>query len=310
MTITRGVPYVLLASLLATFAALACESKPLKSLAAGEAMAGIGGACQPTSCADLGVTCGEIDDACGATLICGDPCAQGGAGGAQGPCEAVGPTNTPPGTARRARSDGYSGTTEAYATLFELTCADVSECVAACEDAGGQQAMCEASECLPNAEGGDDCLPAPVWTNLDNMRFEGELAEEMTQLILVPGDYHDVLRIDHFALDVPPTATILGITLELRHAGDDGVADESVRIAKKERVGEANRALPGIWSDDLTWVTYGGPEDLWGETWTAEELNADGFGFAFSTAYTRGAGNTRAYVDSARVTVHYEVACE
>jgi hypothetical protein len=310
MTIARAAPRALLASMLAFSLALACESKPLKSPAAGEGVAGVGGACEPTSCEDLGVTCGEVDDGCGVVLRCGDTCAQGGAGGGQGPCVAVEPTGTSPRTASRARSSGYSGTDDAYAGLFELACETAGECKAACEEAGGQQAMCEVSECLPNANGGQDCLPAPVWAKLENIRFENETPEEMTQLILVPGDYHDVLLIDQFELDLPPAAMILGIALELRRAGDEGVADESVRIIKDERVGEANRALPDVWSEDLTRVTYGGPDDLWGESWTAEELNAGGLGFAFSTAYTRAAGNTRAYVDSARVTVHYEVSCE
>jgi len=132
----------------------------------------------------------------------------------------------------------------------------------------------------------------------------------MTQLILVPGNYHDVLLVDHFQLEVPAAATILGITVEVHRAGDDGVADESVRIVKDGRGGESERALPEVWRRDLTWISYGGPDDLWGEDWTVDDLNAGEFGVAFSTAYTRTAGNTRAYVDTARVTVHYEVICD
>jgi len=93
----------------------------------------------------------------------------------------------------------------------------------------------------PARKGGQDCLPAPVWANLDNIQFEDEPTEQMTQLILVPGNYHDVLLVDHFQLEVPAAATILGITVEVHRAGDDGVADESVRIVKGGRVGESDR---------------------------------------------------------------------
>ena len=60
----------------------------------------------------------------------------------------------------------------------------------------------------------------------------------------------------------------------------------------------------------MTPVTYGGADDLWGEHWTPEAVNASDFGLAFSVAYTGAAGNTRAYVDTVRVKVHYEVTCE
>ncbi len=170
--------------------------------------------------------------------------------------------------------------------------------------------MCEASECLAAPEGGKDCLPAPVWANVDNIRFEDESAEQMTQLILVPSDYHDALLVDQFALDVPAGATVLGITVEIRRAADESVADDSMRIIKRGRTGYSERALPSAWNQDLAWISYGGSDDLWGEEWTPDDINAGDFGIAFSAAFTGAVGNTRAYVDAARVTVRYEISCE
>ncbi|HKY41082.1 MAG TPA: hypothetical protein VJN18_34350 [Polyangiaceae bacterium] len=152
--------------------------------------------------------------------------------------------------------------------------------------------------------------PSHLFANLDNIQFEDEPVDQMTQIIVVPGDYHDVLLLDQFELEVPTGASILGLTVEIRRAGNDSVADDSVRIVKGGRVGEAERALAAVWSEDLTWVTYGGSEDLWGEDWTAENLTAADFGVAFSTSYTLAAGNTRAYVDAVKVTVRYEVSCD
>jgi len=170
--------------------------------------------------------------------------------------------------------------------------------------------MCDASTCLAPADGPQNCLPAPIWSNLDNLQFEGEAVENMTQIILVPGDYHDYLFADELALEVPPDAKILGLTVQVRRAGDDGVADDSVRIIKNGQIGDAERAQAGVWNEDLVSVSYGGPGDLWGEEWTPQDVNAPDFGVAFAAAYTRPAGNTRAYVDSVSVTVRYEVACE
>lgn len=170
--------------------------------------------------------------------------------------------------------------------------------------------MCDASECLASPQGGRTCLPAPIWSSLDNLKFDGESLEQMTQIILVPGEYRDYLLADELAFEIPAAATILGVSVEIRRAGNDGVADDSVRIIKGGRIGQVERAQAGVWSQDLTSITYGGPDDLWGEQWTPEDVGADDFGVALATAYTRPAGNTRAYVDFVRVTVRYELVCE
>lgn len=98
---------------------------------------------------------------------------------------------------------------------------------------------------------------------------------------------------DHFGLEVPAAATSLGIEEEICRAGDDGVAADSVRIVKGGRVVKSER-YP-LWSQDLTSISYGGPDDLWGEEWTPDDLHAADFGLASSMAYTPAAGNTRAY---------------
>ena len=96
----------------------------------------------------------------------------------------------------------------------------------------------------------------------------------------------------------------------MRPAGDDSVADGSVSIIKGGQIGSAERALPTAWSTDVTWVSYGGPTDLWGESWTPADLNSPDFGLAFSAAYSKNVGNTLAYVDAVRVTVSYERTCD
>jgi hypothetical protein len=52
-------------------------------------------------------------------------------------------------------------------------------------------------------------------------------------------------------------------------------------------------------------VTYGGPTDRWGESWTAASVNDPGFGAAIQTRYTFTAGNNDAGVDAVRITVYY-----
>jgi len=49
---------------------------------------------------------------------------------------------------------------------------------------------------------------------------------------------------------------------------------------------------------------------MWGEEWTAADLNNDSFGVAISTAYSKNVGKTLAYVDQVRVSVAYQLACD
>jgi hypothetical protein len=212
-------------------------------------------------------------------------------------------------TARRARSSGYSGTEEDYFALYDEPCEEASDCFALCEAAGGEEALCEATECVDEFDAGRSCLPAPVWRNLDNILFEGTTPLDGVEITLVDSEYHDALLTDDFRHEVPADAEILGITAEIRRSGDRA-ADYSVRILKRGGLGSAERALPDLWTTDLTWLTYGDAEDLWGEAWEVADVTAEDFGVAISLVYTHDSGNSRAYIDQVRTTVHYRVSCE
>jgi hypothetical protein len=212
-------------------------------------------------------------------------------------------------TARRARSSGYSGTEEDYFALYDEPCEIAGDCVAACQAANGDETMCAASECVEEFSGGSSCLPPPVWRNLDNILFEGTTPLDGVELTLVEGEYHDTLLTDDFRHEVPREAEILGITAEVRRGGDRA-ADYSVRILKAGNLGSAERAQTEVWSPELTWITYGGAEELWGEDWDAAAVTAEDFGLAIALTYTRDSGNSRAYVDQVRTSVHYRVPCD
>lgn len=321
---------------------------------------GVGGACEPATCASTGTDCGTIDDGCGSAVRCGDPCSAGGSSGLGGDgsgntgpctptsCEAEGKEcgsipngcgeeldcgtcanadcgavipnvcgcpaadevlSSNPRTARRARSVGFGGDVGGYDELSQLSCETPGECALACLDKGGEQTLCDAAECSAFGVESQCSLP-PIWRYTESIAFESDNLEEATVLVTVFSDYHDTLVADQFELEVPEAAEIRGLTMEIRKAGDDSsVTDDSVRIVKGGQIGNTERYSPQLWPTNLSWVSYGGPDDLWGEEWTPAELNADDFGIALSAAYTSTAGNARAYVDQVRVTVHYTIGC-
>lgn len=108
---------------------------------------------------------------------------------------------------------------------------------------------------------------------------------------------------------VPTGATIAGITVQVERSSSAGLAttDNAVHLVKGTQILSAadNKAAAGTWPIAEATVTYGGPTDLWGSTWTVAEVNAGGFGVAFSAMYAGATGNESARVDSIRVTVHY-----
>ncbi len=56
--------------------------------------------------------------------------------------------------------------------------------------------------------------------------------------------------------------------------------DEEIKIIKGGSVGSTNKSEGDVWgvSDPNSYKSYGGAEDLWGETWTAEDINSSNFG--------------------------------
>jgi hypothetical protein len=178
-----------------------------------------------------------------------------------------------------------------------------------CSIRGGSEDMCTASECS-GFEDDTRCLPATIWRNLENILFESDDPTQGVTLTVVFHPYRDTLITDDFQLEVPQDAQITGITAEIRRAGDPMISDYSVRLVKDGELLGAERAKPELWTGELQWLTYGGPDDLWGAEWTPADLNSDAFGVALSVAYTMQSGNARAYVDQVRVTVHYQTACE
>ena len=113
-------------------------------------------------------------------------------------------------------------------------------------------------------------------------------------------------------LAIPSTATIKGITVEvIRKSSYSGssyyITDDEVRLKKAVFTSAANRAKPGAWGLSWTTQTYGGPNDLWGDTWLPSDVNGTWFGAEISAVYHGTAFDSVAQVDSVRVTVTYQI---
>lgn len=305
----RELPPGILTVLMLAVTAAGCGDDEAVARPPGIQAAGAGGACDPRTCEELEFTCGEADDGCGTTLECGAPCSSGqGAAGGAGPVDCAEEILAAPVRyGRRARSSGFEGGDEDYVELFDLACTEAATCIDECTTRAGTDEMCAASECLPDAQGGSACVPPGIWGSLEGILAEDDSVLDMSQIVLTSTAYRDALLVDDFGLDVPEGAHIRGIAVEVRRAGDFSVVDDSVRLLKSGERAGAERGTPDEWSEEPGWVSYGGEDDDWGESWSPADLNAEGFGVALSAQYTEAAGNTRAYVDQVRVTISYSL---
>ena len=114
------------------------------------------------------------------------------------------------------------------------------------------------------------------------------------------------LKATNFGFSVPGGATIDGIVVEIERsyieAVDTVAYDNEVKVVKSDgTIGTTNKAKVGNWPASDTYETYGGVSDLWGESWTAEDINDVDFGTVLS-GYRAGCN---LLVDHIRITVYY-----
>ncbi len=230
--------------------------------------------------------------------------AEAGEAGAAGSCDA--PVLEATGHSAGAQSSGFSGILEVFEGLADGACDNDARCVSTCLDTQGTSPdFCVAAACgtaTPNV-----CYVPPIWEGLSGVSSEDGSSAE---LAVSPGSsYHDWLLTSGFGLLVPNSAEILGITATIRRsgAGPDQAVDAGVRLIKRGVMGTVDRSKPDPWDAELTDVDYGGATDLWGTTWTPEDVDASDFGVAVSARYPQATGGGTAYVDVVYVKVSYRV---
>lgn len=139
---------------------------------------------------------------------------------------------------------------------------------------------------------------AVSWANPGNAVASDDSRAVAAGLI---SNYSEYLKATGFGFAIPTGSTILGITVEVeKRYSSVGPNDRHRRLVKAGIV-QATDGGSVAWTASDAYATYGGPADLWGDTWTAADVNDSGFGFALSV---QGATGT-AEVDHVRISVTY-----
>ncbi len=116
----------------------------------------------------------------------------------------------------------------------------------------------------------------------------------------------------NYGFNIPSNATITGIVVTIgRHesgtrVGYFDVRDSTVRLLKAGVITGNNKAASGTeWpTSPPVAASYGSTSDLWGATWTPEDINASNFGVVLSVITDV---NRIAYVDYMQISITYTV---
>ena len=140
-----------------------------------------------------------------------------------------------------------------------------------------------------------------AWTNPGN----GMGSDDAYAQAAPGGGNTNYLEASNFGLSVPASAIIDGIEVNIEKVcSTANCVDARVRIVKGGVIGATERASGAAWPMVDGVVTYGSNSDLWGETWTAADVNAGGFGVVISATAT---GLSNAAIDNITMTVHYSL---
>ena len=120
------------------------------------------------------------------------------------------------------------------------------------------------------------------------------------------GQLSTFIKTTNFGFSIPTGATINGIVVEISGKCASGVGTYgNVRIVKGGTISTTN--LSGTTNAIISTQSYqslGNSTNLWGETWTVDDINASTFGVVVSITDTDSA--IRNYqVDHIRITVYY-----
>jgi hypothetical protein len=141
---------------------------------------------------------------------------------------------------------------------------------------------------------------------------DGNLSAASATISLFSGNT-EYLKATGFGLPIPNGASICGIKVEVEKSATGislfaSIKDNSVRLVKAGIPTGSNYAKPSNWPSSPNYFTYGGVTDLWGTTWTRNDITASNFGVVFS-AEINGLVSLlpSAQIDHIRMTIYFNI---
>ena len=145
------------------------------------------------------------------------------------------------------------------------------------------------------------------WFSVENAEGSDNVYTDFGNLTTGANSYTDYVHINKFGLDVPPTAIITGIEVTVERSDpDQNTADYSVKIIKYDIITGDERSTGATYTSFDSDEIFGNAGDLWGEFWTPDMINDNGFGIAIAAQRINGStGTTNGRIDNVSITVYY-----
>ena len=168
--------------------------------------------------------------------------------------------------------------------------------------------MADTGAISPGTMADDATVGTVAWTNPDNAKVSDSV---YATAVVANTEITHYLKATNFGFVIPTGATINGILVEVEKKDTFGnsvvSADNAVRIIKGGVIGSTDKSSLDHWLFAEAYKSYGSSTDLWGETWTASDINDATFGFAISAKGINASFSGSLKVDHIRITVYYTV---
>src|SRR3989344_1549384 len=131
-----------------------------------------------------------------------------------------------------------------------------------------------------------------VWLNPNNAGASDNLRASV--ILHNPfGQFSDYLGVIGYNFNIPDVEGVVINGIEVRVEKSvvctdsiiqcgAGTYDNKVRIVKNGIIGTTDKSSLEAWTDTDSIVIYGGPNDLWGESWSVSDINSLNTGFVIS----------------------------
>lgn len=147
-----------------------------------------------------------------------------------------------------------------------------------------------------------------AWTSPGNIVSDnGSVAQSSVET----NETTQYLIASNFGFSVPSGATIDGIEMQYERqkfgTGAASIQESEIKIVKGGVIGTTNKADTATnWTENsFQVVTRGAADDLWGETWTAADVNASDFGVAIRAKGTGSITNRTPQIDYVQIRITY-----
>lgn len=147
------------------------------------------------------------------------------------------------------------------------------------------------------------------WQGPQNTAFSDDQYATFGNLPGTTGSHTDYLVASDFHFAIPDNAVVDGIEVTVECSDPDSrTSDYSVRIIKAQQLGSQEKAHGTAYPlTDKDPMIYGGPADLWGETWMPKHINDNFFGVAIAAQRNAPDGITNGRIDMISIAVYYHI---